>query len=330
MAVERHAGGPHLGGEPADGERLDFVAGTLLCGLGAAAGSFPLTLAGRAVAGLSGGVFPLAFGMARAAPPPARLPGVVAVLSAMFGIGGALGMVLSGPLADWFGTPWLFWPLLVPGLAALALVAALPATARPPGGRVDLAGAVLLAGALACLLLPIAAAMLLASPLSALLRARFAARTPLLLGALCAAAAFGALALAHERIWQFCVIGLLTGAAYGLGFAALGNLVVDAVEPRHTGAASGVNTIARTVGGALGAQLATAVLAARPGESGYTTAFAVFAGLALAGAAIALTLPVSAGAYAGRHESQPGTDTGTAGGAARAAVGAADRLRHRL
>jgi MFS family permease len=178
MAVERHAGGPHLGGEPADGERLDFVAGTLLCGLGAAAGSFPLTLAGRAVAGLSGGVFPLAFGMARAAPPPARLPGVVAVLSAMFGIGGALGMVLSGPLADWFGTPWLFWPLLVPGLAALALVAALPATARPPGGRVDLAGAVLLAGALVCLLLPIAAAMLLASPLSALLRARFAARTP--------------------------------------------------------------------------------------------------------------------------------------------------------
>jgi hypothetical protein len=65
-------------------------------------------------------------------------------------------------------------------------------------------------------------------------------------------AASAALAVAHERIWPFCVIGLLTGAAYGLAFAALGNLVVDAVEPEHTGAASGVNTIARTVGGAFG------------------------------------------------------------------------------
>jgi hypothetical protein len=36
----------------------------------------------------------------------------------------------------------------------------------------------------------------------------------------------------------------------GLAFAALGNLIVEAVPPERTGIASGMNTVMRTLGGA--------------------------------------------------------------------------------
>ncbi|NUS88473.1 MAG: MFS transporter, partial [Streptomyces sp.] len=91
----------------------------------------PLLLAGRAVSGISGGVFPLAFGIVRTAPAtavePHRTRGLIAVLSAMFGVGGSAGMVLAGPLADAFGTAWLVWLLLALAGAALTLARRLPA-----------------------------------------------------------------------------------------------------------------------------------------------------------------------------------------------------------
>lgn len=118
-----------------------FVVGLLLCAL---AGSFPLLLAGRAIAGLAAGVFPLAFGLVRRAAPPERLPGLIALLSAMFGIGGSAGMLAAGPLLGSFGTDALFWPLLALGLVALVLMALLPAGETRSGGRIDFAGAALL------------------------------------------------------------------------------------------------------------------------------------------------------------------------------------------
>lgn len=134
---------------------IGFTLGSLVCALAAHTGSLAALIGGRALQGVAGGVFPLAFGIARTCVPPARLPGVIALLSAMFGIGGAAGMVVAGPLVDVLGTPWLFWGPLVLAGAALAGVPVLPAT-RPPGtGRLDLGGAALLSAALVCLLLAI-------------------------------------------------------------------------------------------------------------------------------------------------------------------------------
>jgi sugar phosphate permease len=45
------------------------------------------------------------------------------------------------------------------------------------------------------------------------------------------------------------------GIGIGLAFAALGNLIVQAVPPSQTGVATGMNTVMRTLGGALGGQL---------------------------------------------------------------------------
>jgi len=62
--------------------------------------------------------------------------------------------------------------------------------------------------------------------------------------------------------------------------------------------ATGVNTIARSVGGALGTQVIASLLAssvvaatALPSESGFTVSFAVASGLLVLSAAVALAIP---------------------------------------
>jgi MFS family permease len=47
----------------------------------------------------------------------------------------------------------------------------------------------------------------------------------------------------------------LLGVGIGLALAALGNLIVEAVQPTETGVASWMNTVMRTLGGAVGGQL---------------------------------------------------------------------------
>lgn len=138
---------------------LVLAAGSLVAGISDLTGWFPGLLLGRALQGCSGGVFPVVFGLARASLPQAKLHGVVAALSAMFGVGGALGMVAAGPLVDLAGTSALFWLGLI--IAVIALLGApLLQDDRPqhqPGERtrLDLGGAILLAGTVVTLLLGI-------------------------------------------------------------------------------------------------------------------------------------------------------------------------------
>ena len=76
-------------------------------------------------------------------------------------------------------------------------------------------------------------------------------------------------------------------------------LIVDAVDPAETGVANGMNTVIRTIGGVVGAQVGAVFLAthgvagtAVPGESGFVLAFWVSAIGAVVGAvAAALVFP---------------------------------------
>ncbi|MEV1026635.1 MFS transporter [Streptomyces sp. NPDC050264] len=134
-----------------------LLAGSVAAAVSTQLGSYTGVVAGRVLQGLSGAVFPCAFGLARQAIPAERLGGVVAALSAMFGIGGALGMVTAGPLVDVAGPVapfWLIAILAVLALTGLVRVPSLSASASP-AGRVDIAGAVLLAGTLVALLIVI-------------------------------------------------------------------------------------------------------------------------------------------------------------------------------
>ena len=92
--------------------------------------------------------------------------------------------------------------------------------------------------------------------------ARFGSRRALLTGTAFTTASFALLTFAHGHPYDFLIAAALLGIGIGLAFAALGNLIVQSVSSHQTGVASGMNTVMRTLGGALGGQLSASFIAA--------------------------------------------------------------------
>jgi MFS family permease len=99
------------------------------------------------------------------------------------------------------------------------------------------------------------------------------------------------LASLHDASWTIYAWMVFMGIGLAFSFASLGSLVIDYSPPGETGIASGMNTIMRTIGAALGSQVAAAIISANtfpgteiPLERGFTLAFAISA----AGALVAL------------------------------------------
>ena len=395
-----------------------FALGTAVCAL---ADSLALLVAGRAVQGAGGAAFPLAFGIIRDEFPREKVAGAIGLISATFGIGGGVGLVLAGVLVDALSYEWIFLfalALIVP--ATVAIHRWVPASPVRTPARVNWLGAALLSAGLALLLLgvseapergwgspgtvgliagglavlalwtgqeqraaeplvdmrmlrlrgvwttnlvavlvgfgmfgsfilvptyvqsvpevagygfgatvteaglfllPSALVMLVGGPLAGALGNRFGSKVPLLLGCLLGAVGFAFLGLAHAARWQIYVGTAIFGLGISFSFASMANLVVSAVPQTQTGVASGINTIARSVGGSLGSQVSATIVAGSvvaatglPGEGGFAAAFlvsaaamvvALLAGLAIpgrprgaAGAPVAAAAPTRAGAAA--------------------------------
>ncbi|MGA9876727.1 MAG: MFS transporter [Solirubrobacteraceae bacterium] len=151
-------------------------------------------------------------------------------------------------------------------------------------------------------LLPLTIAMMLMSLFAGPLAARYGSRLSLLAGTAVTTAAFALLTVAHAHPYDLLISAGLMGIGIGLAFAALGNLIVEAVPPHQTGIASGMNTVMRTLGGALGAQLAATFIAGHtanglPTVTGFTESF-VLATVFLAVGIVAATLvPRRMGSY---------------------------------
>jgi MFS family permease len=131
-------------------------------------------------------------------------------------------------------------------------------------------------------LLPCALGMGVLGSVAGRVERRFGSRRALIAGAAVSAAACGWLAITSRHPYDMLVSSTLLGVGIGLAFAALGNLIVQAVPAEQTGVASGMNTVLRTLGGALGGQISATFVAASvvdglPTATGFTKTFAMSA-----------------------------------------------------
>lgn len=356
--------------------------GTLL---GALASSLPLLIAARFIQGIGGGIFPLAFGIVRDEFPHEKVAGSIGLLSAILGVGGGVGIVLSGVIVEHLNYHWLFWiPLVATLLAALATWRFIPESPVRVPGRINWLAATLMTVGISTVLLAISqttswgwgssktiglvlaglavsamwiavevrssnplidmtmmrirgvwttnlAAFLLGAGMYASfivfpqfaqlpkstgfgfgasvvvsglyllpstigmtllgiyagrISARFGSRRALLSGTAFTTASFALLSAEHSHPYDLLLAAALLGVGIGLAFAALGNLIVQAVSNHQTGVASGMNTVMRTLGGALGGQLSATFIAAHsahgnPTVTGFTETFLMATGFLL-------------------------------------------------
>jgi EmrB/QacA subfamily drug resistance transporter len=127
-----------------------FAMGSLVAAL---SHSIAVLVMGRAIQGVGGAVFPLAFGIIRDEFPPEKVATAIGLISATFGIGGGGGLVLSGVIVDHLSYEWIFWlALAVVVLAIVATHLFVPESPVKSPARIDWAGAGLLSAGLVCLL----------------------------------------------------------------------------------------------------------------------------------------------------------------------------------
>jgi MFS family permease len=358
----------------------------------------------RALQGMGGAVYPLCFSIIRDEVPARRMGVAMGLISAMLGLGGGIGLVMSGLVVDRASWRLLFVIGAVIGLAAIVLVRRfVPASPTRVPASLDVPGAALLSVGLVCILvaltesqswgwgsarllglmgaglvvlllwgwvetrtaqplvdmrmlarrpvlftnlaalfcgftmyaiftvlplfaqmprdlpeevrglvtygfgasvtvsalylIPGALAMLPAGPYGGVLGRRIGFRYALAIGLGVTALGSAMLAALHAEPWQL-MLGYAVGAAgVAVAFGAMPTLIADAVAPTETGIATGMNTVVRTVGSAIGAQAAIALLAGDtiagtsvPAESGFSTSLWLGAAAALVAAALALAI----------------------------------------
>jgi EmrB/QacA subfamily drug resistance transporter len=161
-------------------------------------------------------------------------------------------------------------------------------------------------------MLPALLCGLLAGAWAGLLARRFGAKLPLLLGTLLMVAGYAGLVVAHDGALPF---SIFTAIAHGFGlnlaYTAMSTLIVAAAPAEQVGEASGMNTMLRTVGGALGSQIVGALIAGGVTATGFATedvftaSFVVLMVLLVIGSAIAVLLVPSDRARPARIPAAP-------------------------
>ena len=131
-----------------------FALGSLLC---AVTSDVTVLLVGRAVQGLSSAAIPLGIGVLAQVLPATRRASGIALVSAMLGIGGAVGLTLAGVIAGRWGLAGVFWTSAATGVVVLVATVVLVPGVRPATRErgVDWTGALLLAAVLVAVLVPL-------------------------------------------------------------------------------------------------------------------------------------------------------------------------------
>jgi len=146
------------------------------------------------------------------------------------------------------------------------------------------------------LLVPGSLAMLLLGPLSGIVGSRVGNKVPLAAGGTLTGLGLALLAVAHGGQAEIIGFSIVMSGGIGLAYAAMPNLIIDAVPLQQTGEATGFNALVRSVGSSLGSQVSATVLAASavggiPTDAGFTHAFAISAVVAACAGAVAVVIP---------------------------------------
>ncbi|WP_199907604.1 MFS transporter [Nocardioides terrigena] len=124
--------------------------------LGAVSDTLALLIVARMLQGFAPALIPIGISTMRDELPPERIGGAVALMSATLGIGGAVGLPLSGVIYEAFGWQAVFWGSVVMSVVMLVLVlTVVPESGVRTPGRFDWLGAILMSIALTALLLGI-------------------------------------------------------------------------------------------------------------------------------------------------------------------------------
>lgn len=130
-----------------------ITVGSVLC---AVAPGVEMMITGRTLQGAALGIIPLGISVLRDVLPPAQMGTGVALMSSSLGFGGAIGLPITGMVAEHAHWRWLFIGSAIVVTVQFTLVTLLVRESPlRSGGRFDLPGALGLASALVCLLLAI-------------------------------------------------------------------------------------------------------------------------------------------------------------------------------
>lgn len=384
---------------------LVLAAGTLLA---AVSNSLDLLIVARVIQGTGGGIFPLAFAIARDEFPQDKVAGSIGLMSSILGVGGGVGIVTGGLIVQHLSWHWLFWiPLATTGIAALATWRFVPESPVRLAGRVNWGAAALMSAGMCAVLiavsetttwgwgspktlallaigllvlaawitvearsreplidmammrirgvwttnlaafllgagmyssfiifpqfaqlpkttgfgfgasvvdsglylLPSALGMGLLGSAAGRVSRRYGSKFALVAGSAITALSFLWFAAMHAHPFEMLISAALLGVGIGLAFAALGNLIVQAVPSSQTGAASGMNTVMRTLGGALGGQIAATFVVNNtvhgvPKLAGFTDSFLLAGGFLVVCTLSALLVPGGAPLRRGLHGPQ--------------------------
>lgn len=149
-------------------------------------------------------------------------------------------------------------------------------------------------------MLPAALMMLFAGPLSGRLGAKYGNKLPLALGGVISGAGLVGLGLDHGTSLSIVLWNILSSTGIGLAYAAMPNLIMEAVPVERTGEATGFNTLIRSVGSSLGSQVTASILTGTllvatgfPTSDGFRIAFLVGAAVSIFAGLLALLIPRS-------------------------------------
>ena len=157
-------------------------------------------------------------------------------------------------------------------------------------------------------LLPLTVTMFIVGMLSGRIAAAIGSKAAVVIGSVFSLFGYLILAFAHTHPWEIYTASALLGIGIGLAFAAMSNLIVQAVPPAQTGVASGMNANIRTIGGAIGAGIMSSIVTSTllhsgyPAETGYRDGFAFLAAMTAVATVAGLLIPTSPKVPAGEDQ----------------------------